>query len=88
MRACVLLDADGRLVAVDDAHEPDGDALAGLTRELLERSGTSQAEVSTGAGIVYAVREGEWTLSVVAGRFALSSLVVFDMRRVLEELAR
>ena len=88
MRACVLLDADGRLVAVDDAHEPDGEALAGLTRELLERAGTSQAEVSTGAGIVYAVREGEWTLSVVAGRFALSSLVVFDMRRVLEELAR
>ena len=88
MRACVLLDADGRLVAVDDAHEPDGDALAGLTRELLERAGTSQAEVSTGAGIVYAVREGEWTLSVVAGRFALSSLVVFDMRRALEELTR
>ena len=88
MRACVLLDADGRLAAVDDAHEADGEALAELTCELLERAATSQAEVSTGAGIVYAVREGAWTLGVVAGRFALSSLVLFDMRRVLEELAR
>ena len=88
MRACVLLDADGRLAAVDDAHEADGEALAGLTGELLERAGTSQVEVSTGAGIVYALREGGWTLGVVAGRFALSSLVLFDMRRVLEELAR
>ena len=43
-------------------------------------------EVSTGAGIAYAMRTGEWTLVVVAGRFALSSLVFFDMRRALEEL--
>jgi len=32
------------------------------------------------------MRQGDWTLGVVAGRFALSSLVFFDMRRVLEEL--
>jgi uncharacterized membrane protein len=44
-------------------------------------------EVSTGAGIVYALRSGEWTLAVVAGRFALSSLVFFDMRQALQELA-
>jgi hypothetical protein len=84
----VLIDADGRLAAVDDANERDGEALADLTRRLLERAGTSQVEVSTGAGIVYALRKGGWTLGVVAGRFALSSLVFFDMRRVLEELGR
>jgi len=39
------------------------------------------------AGIVYALRSGEWTLAVVAGRFALSSLVFFDMRQALQELA-
>ena len=88
LRACVLLDADGRLVAVDDAHEADGETLADLTRQLFERAGTSQVEVSTGAGIVYALRAGGWTLGVVAGRFALSSLVFFDMRRVLEGLGR
>ena len=87
MRACVLLDADGRLVAADAHHEAEGEALAELVRDLLERAGTPQVEVSTGVGMVYALRAGGWTLAVVAGRFALSSLVFFDMRRALEELA-
>ena len=82
----MLLDAHGRLVAADSGHEDDGEALADLGRELLERAGTNQVEVSTGAGIVYALRGAEWTLVVVTGRFALSSLVFFDMRRVLEGL--
>ena len=86
MKACVLLDADGRLVAADAGHESEGEALAELARELLERAGTPQIEVSTGAGIVYALRAGDWTLAVVAGRFALSSLVFFDMRQALEGL--
>jgi hypothetical protein len=42
--------------------------------------------VSTGVGIVFGLRSGQWTVVVVAGRFALSSLVFFDMRQVLEEL--
>lgn len=88
MNACVLLDAEGRLAAVDAGHEADGEALADLARGLLERAGTNQIEVSTGAGIVYALRAGERALAVVAGRFALSSLVFFDMRRVLEEIGR
>jgi len=88
VRACVLLGADGRLAAVNTGHEPDGEALSELARQLLEGAGTSQVEVSTGAGIVYALRAGGWTLAVVAGRFALSSLVFFDMRQALEELGR
>jgi len=88
VRACVLLDANGRLVAVDSGHEAEGEPLAELARELLEGAGTDQVEVSTGAGIVYVLRTGEWTLAVVAGRFALSSLVFFDMRQALEELSR
>lgn len=88
MNACVLLDAEGRLAAVDAGHEADGEALADLARGLLERAGTNQIEVSTGAGIVYALRAGDLALAVVAGRFALSSLVFFDMRRVLGEISR
>ena len=87
VKACVLLDAGGRLAAVDSGHESEGQALADLAHALLERSGASQVEVSTGAGIVYALRVGEWTLATVTGRFALSSLVFFDMRKALEELA-
>jgi len=71
---------------VDGGHSDDGEALAELARELLDRADTAQVEVSTGAGIVYALRTDSWTLAVVAGRFALSSLVFFDMRRALEEL--
>ena len=74
-------------MSVDAAHEGDGEALAELAMQLLDRAGTDQVEVSTGAGIVYALRSGEWTLAVVAGRFALSSLVFFDMRQALQELA-
>ena len=86
VRACVLLDADGRLVAVDEAHEAAGEELAELTRALLERAEAPQVEVSTGTGIVYAIRAGAWTLGTVTGRLALSSLVLFDMRKALEEL--
>lgn len=74
-------------MSVDAAHEADGEAIAELAIQLLDRAGTDQVEVSTGAGIVYALRLGGWTLGVVAGRFALSSLVFFDMRQALEELA-
>jgi hypothetical protein len=87
VRACVLVDRDGRLVSVDAGHEADGQALADLARGLLERAGAPQVEVSTGAGIVYALRGGGWTLAAITGRFALSALVFFDMRRALEELA-
>ena len=72
---------------MDAGHTDDGDALAELARDLLAGAAARQVEVSTGAGIVYALRTDDWTLAVVAGRFALSSLVFFDMRRTLEELA-
>ena len=87
VRACVLLGRDGRAAGVDGAHEPEAESLAELARDLLDRAGTPQVEVSTGAGIVFALRREDWTLAVVAGRFALSSLVFFDMRRVLEEIS-
>lgn len=73
-------------MAVDRGHEAEGHELAELAGQLLDRAGTAQVEVSTGAGIVYVLRSGRWTLAVVTGRFALSSLVFFDMRRALEEL--
>jgi predicted regulator of Ras-like GTPase activity (Roadblock/LC7/MglB family) len=86
VRACVLLGPDGRLVAADSGHRREGERLAELTRALLERAEAPQVEVSTGAGIVYALRRNGWTLAAVAGRFALSSLMFFDMRKALEEL--
>ena len=84
--ACVLLDSEGRFVAADGNHEDSGEHLGQLGRQLLELAGTSQVEVSTGTGVVYALSHGAWTLVAVTGRFALSSLVFFDMRKALEEM--
>lgn len=72
VKRCVLVSPDG----------PD-DELGEMALELLERAGTDQVEVSTGSGTVYALRSGGWSLAVIAGRFALSSLVFYDMRQAL-----
>lgn len=85
--ACVLIGGDGRVVGADEGHEGSADELGRLGARLLELAGAAQVEVSTGAGVVYALRQEGWTLVVVAGRFALSSLVFFDMRKTLEGLA-
>jgi predicted regulator of Ras-like GTPase activity (Roadblock/LC7/MglB family) len=87
VKACVLVGADGRVAAADSGHEGDADELGELATALLERADAPQVEVSTGSGIVYALRSGDWTLAVVASRLALSALVFFDMRKTLEELA-
>lgn len=87
IRACVLLDRDGALAGIDAGHAEVGDELAELASEMLERAGTPQAEISTRGGVVYAMRRGDWALAVVAGRFALSSLVLYDMREALARLS-
>jgi predicted regulator of Ras-like GTPase activity (Roadblock/LC7/MglB family) len=99
VKAAVLLDPDGAVAAHSDAvDEQAAEQLAALSRELAQaaeraagRLGSDAAavEVSTGAGTVFLVRErppeasAEWTLAVVAKRFALASLMLMDMRHVL-----
>jgi hypothetical protein len=55
-----------------------------------ERAGdgreVAQVEVSTSRAAVFCVRNEHWTLAVVAGRFALSSLMFYDLRHVLADL--
>jgi hypothetical protein len=82
----VVVAPDGTVAAVDEGHRDAGERLGALALELLETAGTGQVEVSTGAGIVYALRGERWTVAAVAGRFALSALVFFDMRKALEGL--
>ena len=88
VRACVLLDADGGLVAVDEGHSDDGQALADLAHGLLERADAPQVEVSTGTGIVYALRSGRWELAVRARpRLRLTGEGAAQERRVEAERA-
>jgi hypothetical protein len=91
IKASVVMSADGRTAA---ASKPgaSGDQLRELTQQLFERADSAddrvvtQVEVSTGGGAVYAVRDERWTVGVVCGRFALSSLMFYDLRSVLGDL--
>ena len=87
----MIVSADGRTAAASKPGEA-GDRLRELTTELFERADAadsqpvSQVEVATGDGGVYAVRDERWTVGVVTGRFALSSLMFYDLRSVLGDL--
>ncbi|MFN2616243.1 MAG: hypothetical protein ABR581_03870 [Thermoleophilaceae bacterium] len=91
VRAALLLDGRGELEAVAGGPEE----LADEARELLAAvdriapaGPPDELEVQFPRGAVYIVRRREWTLAAVAGRGSLSSLVRWDMRAVLAELAR
>jgi hypothetical protein len=95
IRAGVLLDSAGRLAASWEGDDERGERVRELVVELLERADraaargerpVSQLEVSTARGAVFCVRDDSWSLAVVTGRFALSSLMFYDLRRVLDDL--
>src|SRR5262249_25029817 len=91
IKASVVLSADGKQTAASKPGET-GERLRELTVELFELADAAdsevvtQVEVSTGDGAVYAVRDERWTVGVVTGRFALSSLMFYDLRAVLGDL--
>jgi hypothetical protein len=91
IKASVVVSADGRTAASSRPGEP-GDQLRDLTQQLWANADAAddgvvtQVEVSTGTGAVYSVRDERWTIGVVTGRFALSSLMFYDLRSVLGDL--
>ena len=97
VRAAVLLDERGELAA-HKSEQPDGagERLRDLARELFERADAAapgsapvpQLEVSLAGGAVYGVREAGWTLVVATGRFAMSSVMFYDLRSVISDLGR
>src|SRR5688572_26469678 len=73
---------------------PDGSLLAGPdelaepARALLAAAPEADdIEVATAQGCVFAARSDEHAVVVVTGRLALPSLVRFDLRMVLQDLA-
>jgi hypothetical protein len=90
-RAAVILDADGALAGASGT--PDGEELAELTVELLEAADAAapngppmELEAQVEGGAVFVVRRPKWTLAAVARRSALSSLMLYDVRSVLDGL--
>jgi hypothetical protein len=94
IRAAVLLDEAGAAAAHKGAAEESAARLRELAVELFDRAERAagepvpQLEVSLPDGAVYGVRDGRWTLVVVTGRFALSSVMFYDLRNVLSDLGR
>ena len=99
IRAAVLLDRDGRVAASRAAEgEPGPERLGELTTRLFEHADraaesatgfegpVAQVEAVTAGAGVFAVRAEGWTVAVVAGRFALPSLMFYDLRAVLSDL--
>jgi hypothetical protein len=95
IRAAAVLDRAGSVAAqsgFDDGNSDQvqglvGDLFAGAAKAAKDAPAPDQLEVALPDGSVYAVRESGWTLAVVAGRFTLSSLMFFDLRMVLRDLA-
>ena len=88
LRGCVILAADGSALAASGELEGWGAS----ARELLAAADTaagepvSHAHIGTEDGEAFAVRLGDHAAVAVAERFALTSLMLSDMRAVLREL--
>jgi predicted regulator of Ras-like GTPase activity (Roadblock/LC7/MglB family) len=101
IRAAVLIDSAGHVAAAHAAQgDPPADKLGELAGRLFEQADkaagatnafegeVAQLEATTTDGAVFAVRAEGWTIAVVAGRFALPSLMFYDLRAVLSDLGK
>jgi hypothetical protein len=94
IRGALVLDRSGKVAAAWRGDAERGERMNEALTELLDRADGAagraapvpQLEVSTSRGTVFCVRGEHWTLAVVAGRLALSSLMFYDLRHVLSDL--
>jgi predicted regulator of Ras-like GTPase activity (Roadblock/LC7/MglB family) len=93
VRAAVLLDERGELIAASGEDSTSVDPLAELARELVDAAEGAvrgaqleEVEAQVTGGAVYASRARGMTLVAVTRRGALSSLMRYDMRAVLGEI--
>lgn len=89
LRGGAILDAEGSVLAASghpDRWREDGAALL----EVADRAGSEAVEqlhIATEQGEVFALRHAGLAAVAVTDRFALASLLFFDMRSVLRDLA-
>jgi hypothetical protein len=89
LRGCAVLDESGNALAASGGTGDWAKAGAAFLAAADAADGTaaSQAHVGTEDGEAFAVREGGLAMVAVANRFTLTSLMLFDMRTVLRDLA-
>jgi hypothetical protein len=90
LRGCAVLGGEGPALAA--SGDPDGWAQAGAAllaaADAAGPEPASHVHVATEDGEAFAVRHDGLAMVAVAERFVLASLMLFDMRAVLRDLAR
>jgi predicted regulator of Ras-like GTPase activity (Roadblock/LC7/MglB family) len=89
MRGGAILAADGSVMAASGNPQRWAEDAAALF-EVADRAGAEpveQVHIATEQGEVFALRHEGLAAVSVTDRFALASLLFFDMRAVLRELA-
>jgi hypothetical protein len=87
MRGGAILGAGGVLAASGDRDRWGEAAWALLDAAEDGDRDLDQVHVATEAGEVFGLREGEYSAVAVTERFVLASLMAFDMRAALRDLA-
>jgi hypothetical protein len=89
LRGCAILDRGGHVLAASGDEKRWRDAAGPLLAAADGARGESaeQVHVATEDGEVFAVRHRGLALVAVTERFTLASLMMWDMRMVLRELA-
>lgn len=90
LRGAAILDAEGNVLAAAGTPERWGEDAAALLAVADSAGGDAveQVHVATEQGEVFALRYEGLVAVAVTERFALASLMFFDMRSTLRELAR
>jgi predicted regulator of Ras-like GTPase activity (Roadblock/LC7/MglB family) len=89
LRGGAILDSDGAVLAASGDPERWREDAAALL-EVADRAGgepVEQLHIATAQGEVFALRYAGLAAVTVTERFALASLMFFDMRSVLRDLA-
>lgn len=89
LRGAAILDSAGAVLAADGERERWAEDVAALFA-VADRAAPEPAEqvhVATEQGEVFALRHAGLVAVVVSDRFALASLMFFDMRATLRDLA-
>jgi predicted regulator of Ras-like GTPase activity (Roadblock/LC7/MglB family) len=89
LRGAAILDSEGAVIAADGSPDRWREDAATLL-EVADRAGgepVEQVHIATQQGEVFALRYGGLAAVAVTERFALASLMFFDLRSVLRDLA-
>jgi predicted regulator of Ras-like GTPase activity (Roadblock/LC7/MglB family) len=89
LRGAAIVAADGSVLAASGEPERWGEDVAGLFAIADEAGGepVEQVHVATEQGEIFALRHEGLAAVAVSERFALASLLFFDMRSTLRDLA-